>query len=204
MKIPNGYTEEQVIAIVDKIGRNLASSFTFGYYDVDDIKQQAFIEAIVVLEKEKYEEGRPLENFLYTHIRNRLINLKRNKLHRNDPPCGDCHEGRPCQDDGNYCEVYDKWIKTNSSKANLMRPLDIQNISDEHEKRTHDDSHSEEEVEIKELKDVINKKLPVEYRAVYLQMQAGVPVSKAKRLEVENIVREILSGVLPNVDGEEE
>lgn len=204
MKIPAGYTEEQVLEVIEKIVNALAPSFAFGYFDIEDMKQEARYEAIKVMGEGKFDETRRLENFLYTHIRNRLTNLRRNKLKRNDPPCIDCHEGRYCSGTKNYCRAYSEWLKRNSTKANLVRPLDIDNISDEHEKHTRKESHIEEDLEIIELKAIIDEKLPVEYRATYLKMQAGVSVPKAKREQIEKIVKEILKGVLPNVDGEDD
>lgn len=204
MKVPAGYTEAEVLASIEKIVNSLAPSFTFGYFDVEDIKQEGRFEALKVLEEEKFDETRKLDNFLYTHIRNRYINLRRNKFKRSDPPCIKCHEGRPCGEDNDFCQAYAEWFKRNSAKANIARPLDIDHISDENEKHTREESEVHEQVEVEELKRIIDERLPVEYRAIYLQMQSGVVVPKVKRLQVEKLVREIVGGVLPNIETEEE
>lgn len=197
MKIPPGYTEERVLQAIEKAADILAPSFVFGSYDVDDIRQQCFLFAFEVLEKEKFDPGRPLENFIYTHLRNQLINFRRNKFRRNDPPCGSCHSGVPCpKAEGEHCRKYRAWLRLNNAKANISSPLALDNVCDEKERRTRVESSSEQDVEIDELIKLVDSQLPVELRATYLQMRAGVSVPKPKRLQVERAVTEILKGTI--------
>lgn len=197
MKIPTNMTEAQVLCAIKRVVNILSTSFKFGYYDVEDIRQEATIFGIQGMEK--YDESRPLENFLYTHIRNRLINFKRDKFRRNDPPCPSCHNaiaGATNHPDKQYCEKYTCWRKRNMSKQNIMNPLDISNISDEKESRTRMPSSVVEDVERSELLKEIDRELPVELRSTYLQMRDGASVPKPKRLEVERAVMMILKGEL--------
>ena len=76
LHIPSNMTEEEVIETIERVATRLCRKFRFGYHEVDDIKQQASLFAWEGLEK--YDEKRPLENFLWTHVRNRLYNFKRN------------------------------------------------------------------------------------------------------------------------------
>ena len=66
MKIPRGMTEEQVIATINKVAARYAHKFKFGYYEAEDIKQEAFIIAMEALDR--YDETRPLENFLALRV----------------------------------------------------------------------------------------------------------------------------------------
>jgi DNA-directed RNA polymerase specialized sigma24 family protein len=77
MKIPKGMTEKEVLEIINKVASRYAHKFRFGYFEADDIRQEAVIIAMEALER--YEEGRPLENFLAVHVKNRLNNFKRDK-----------------------------------------------------------------------------------------------------------------------------
>jgi hypothetical protein len=70
--------------------------------------------------------------------------------------------------------------------------LDITNICDGDEPTTREESTVLEDIEQRELLSLIDIKLPVELRQVYLQMQAGESVPKAKRLEVEKAVLDII------------
>jgi DNA-directed RNA polymerase specialized sigma24 family protein len=196
MKIPPGKTEAEVLAAIEKAVNILAPSFVFGYYDVEDIKQHGRMKALELLEEDKYDPSLPLENFLYTHIRNRFINLRRDKLRRNDPPCRLCHSGSPCGDDGDHCPKYASWLTRNQAKANIMRPLDLNHISDERENRTRTRATAAQEVEIDELVQRIREELPVELQATFLMMRDGVSIPKAKRVQVENAVKEILRGTI--------
>ena len=110
MKIPKGMTEEKVLEVIDKIADRYAYKFRFGYFEADDIRQEAKIIAMDALDR--YEEGRPLENFLAVHVKNRLNNFKRDKYYRQT------------KIDSNTQE------KHNNSKRHLMEPLDINNIRD--------------------------------------------------------------------------
>jgi DNA-directed RNA polymerase specialized sigma24 family protein len=180
MTIPPGHTEQSVLDAIERSVAILAPSFVFGPYDIDDVRQQARLYALEAIEGGKYDPSRPLENFIYTHCRNRLINLKRDKLHRTDVPCRRCHEGDFCTADG-VCKVYSEWRARNSAKANLMRPVALDRVADEKERRTRTDSTAEGDVQAAELKRLIDEKLPVELRADYLKMLGGVSIPPARR-----------------------
>ena len=64
IKWPSNISQEDVLKIIERIVNRLSSKFKFGYYDIDDIKQEARIEALNGLAH--YDEKRPLENFLDT------------------------------------------------------------------------------------------------------------------------------------------
>jgi len=197
-QVPPGKTEKDVLESIEKAVRILAPTFVFGYYSLEDIQQEARIMGLEAMEG--YDNVRPLDNFVYTHIRNRLCNLIRNKLRRNDPPCKKCHSGTACQADGAYCNKYASWLQRNSAKANLMSPRDIEHLSEEQESKARTESSVEQDAEQAELIRLVDEKLPIELRSVYLQMKAGVSVPKSKRRLVIQAVQDILKG---DIDVEE-
>jgi DNA-directed RNA polymerase specialized sigma24 family protein len=203
MTIPPGHTEQSVLDAIERSVAILAPSFVFGPYDIDDVRQQARLYALEAIEGGKYDPSRPLENFIYTHCRNRLINLKRDKLHRTDVPCRRCHEGDFCTSDG-VCKVYSEWRARNSAKANLMRPVALDRVADEKERRTRTDSTAEGDVQAAELKRLIDEKLPVELRADYLKMLGGVSIPPPRRKVVEAAVKDILRGELEWPENEDD
>jgi len=75
MKIPKNMSEEQVLSSIDAIVNRIAHKYTFYGYDVEDIKQEAFIICLDALNR--YDEKRPLENFLSVNLSNRLKNFIR-------------------------------------------------------------------------------------------------------------------------------
>jgi DNA-directed RNA polymerase specialized sigma24 family protein len=194
MKMPSNMTEKEVVDVIAKVSSSLAKKFKFGYFGIDDMRQQATLFALQGMEK--YDENRPLENFLYRHVKNRLINFKRDKLRRSDAPCLDCHnaiDGHTKHPDGAYCDKYISWQRRNTSKQNIMNAVDITNINDENESRTRIESSVVEDVANAELLKLIGQKLPLELRATYLQMQADatkVPINK--RREVQRVILQIL------------
>jgi len=181
------YTVEEIIEIIDKIVIVLGKGFSFGYFDIDDIKQEARIFGLEAMAR--YDESRPLENFLYSHIKNRLINFKRDKFHRSDPPCKICHE-QGHHGDGEYCNKYKAWKKRNSSKQNLMRPYDISNVSDSSIEK---ESSIFNDAATREMLEIIDERLPVELRQAYLQLRSGVSISKTKKKQLEIHIKDILA-----------
>lgn len=75
MKIPSNMTEQEVIDQINKVIDRISPKYTFYGYDVNDIKQESFIICIDALDR--YDEKRPLENFLSVHLSNRLKNFVR-------------------------------------------------------------------------------------------------------------------------------
>ena len=109
MRIPSGMTEEQVINTVD------------------DIKQEAFIICIEALNR--YEEGRPLENFLSVNLSNRLKTFMRDNYFT-----GSSNEKRkkvfqPAQLDYEDHIIDDKGLFSNSYDGLDMKEM-INTVSD--------------------------------------------------------------------------
>ena len=190
MIYPHGLTEEEVMAAMNKAVALLAQTFSFGYFDSDDIRQEAYIFGLESLPR--YDPSRPLENFLYSHMKNSLINFKRDKYHRTDPPCKICaeHGKHP---DGSICQKYLTWKKRNASKQNLMRPQDIQTADDSNKSMKMNQSVVDD-ANILECLELIDLNLDVELRSTYIRMRNGEPVPKTKRIKVEDAIKEILSG----------
>jgi hypothetical protein len=195
VEIPNGMTLEDVTKSIEKSANILCPKFAFGYYDEDDLRQECFIWTIELLSKGRYDPTQSLDSYIYSHLFRRLINLKRNVFHRNDPPCKLCHANEPCMGRGQFCKKYLKWKKRNSNKANLIKPLDITNVADEHEQTTRTNSTVEYDAFTKEIVDIIDRDLPVEMRMPFLQMKAGVSVPKNVRTEVEDFIKGIMKEV---------
>ena len=72
-------TKEQVIQQIKTVVDRIAPRYTFNGYDVDDIKQEAFIICMDALDR--YDPSRPLENFLSVHLSNRLKNFVRDNFY---------------------------------------------------------------------------------------------------------------------------
>ncbi len=82
MKIPSNMTEESVINTIMLVVNRTAAKYTFYGYELDDIKQEAFIICMDALNR--YDNKRPLENFLAVHLSNRLKNFVRDNHYMKD------------------------------------------------------------------------------------------------------------------------
>lgn len=200
MFVPDGLTEAKVVAAIEHVARVLAHNYVFGYFDLDDVRQEAArfaVEALPRYDPGGFDDGgeprRRLENFLFSHVKNRLINLVRDKYHRNDPPCGLCHTGRQAEHpDGRVCDRYRAWKARQGAKANLARPLDIGGVADECEPALREESAVEAEAHLDEAVARIDAALPPELRADYLRMRAGERLPRGRRAKVVEAVRGIL------------
>jgi len=67
---------EIILKVIDRI----APKYPFGFYDLDDIKQESYIICLAALPK--YDNSRPFENFISRHLSNKLKTLVRDKYHR--------------------------------------------------------------------------------------------------------------------------
>lgn len=82
MRVPKNMTYDQVVKQIQVVVDRIAPKYTFGTYGVDDIKQEAFIICMDALDR--YDQKRPLENFLSVHLSNRLKNFVRDNYYTKD------------------------------------------------------------------------------------------------------------------------
>lgn len=167
MKLPTNMTEAEVVQTILEVTKRLSSSFTFAYFDKEDIEQEAFLMGMEALDR--YDEARPLENFLFIHIKNRLKNFKRDKYYRYD-------EG--------------KAQKIQQNKKNLLDPLNIDVLPLSYR------DNKDEQRDIEEIYNIIDRNLPNTMRNDYLRIKSGVQVNKNKRIEVIEEIQRILEEVL--------
>lgn len=183
--IPASMTEDAVMKVIDNVANRLARRFKFGYHDVDDMKQQARMFAWEGLDG--YIDGLPLENYLWTHVRNRLFNFKRDKYERPGNPCDNC----TIEDCGGDCKVYRKWLAHNKSKKNLMNPIDIENVVDDKENNMRDYG-DEDTLDYCELLNRIRNEMPIPLYKIFVRLQHGGKVSKVQKIKVQVEVDRIM------------
>ena len=199
-QLPNGVSEEEFLIVLDNISKRLGHKFKFGYHDFDDMKQQAAIFAIEGLEK--YDNSRPLENFLWTHVRNRLFNYKRNNYQRPDKPCLTCPlydkfckqslSGCTKYENKDDCELYAGWIARNDTKKNIMVPQSIDNTIETAKKhhKIQDPSFIHANKEIIEFLDIHITK--PEYRETYLKLKNGSKINKPSLDKLKTHISELM------------
>jgi DNA-directed RNA polymerase specialized sigma24 family protein len=197
MKIPEGMTEGEVLATIDRVVNVLAPTFKFGFYDAEDIAQEGRLIALDRLEHYDPSRGCSLYSFLHTCVRNRLINLKRDKLSRNISPCAscDCFDDKSCIDfdDHTECERWKKWYAINTSKRNLVEPFDASDIRNETE-MAEDSQDFVDALTKKDIVVLIDRYLPVALRGDYLRWKEGSKLPKHRKIkvieEITNIVKQ--------------
>jgi hypothetical protein len=116
----------------------------------------------------RYDSARPLENFLYTHISNRLKNFKRDNYFRPNS------EGEP--------------EKVQQSKKNI---LDAGSLN---EGAIYFEPDLDDYLDSREAVEKVRAALPASYRKDYLKLCAGVRVSAHRKQEIYSLIKEILDG----------
>lgn len=191
----SGVTEKEFLTVLDNISKRLAHKFKFAYHNFDDMKQQAAIFALEGLEK--YDQSRPLENFLWTHVRNRLFNFKRNNYQRPDKPCLKCEfYDKACMNSSNECtkysdkqscSLYASWSKRNESKKNIVQPKYIEDQSIFAE-----GSSVTEFIQNQEVIDFLDKNIESEYREYYLKLKHGVKIPKSQLVKLQKYIFKLM------------
>ena len=200
IELPNNVTEEEFLLVLDNISKRLAYKFQFGYHSFEDMKQQAAIFALEGLEK--YDNKRPLENFLWTHVRNRLFNYKRDNYQRPDKPCLGCKfYDQHCKASTNQClefankddcEEYSAWYSRNTRKKNIMKPVGMEDVS-ENAQINHSSYSISDIVANEQLISLLDKSIPAQYRETYLRLKHGEKVYKTDLVKLMKIIKTILS-----------
>jgi DNA-directed RNA polymerase specialized sigma24 family protein len=190
-------TEEEVLAVIQQVARRLARKFTFGYHSEADIRQQACLFAVEGLDN--YDEVRPLENFLWTHVRNRLYNYKRNNYERPDKPCFNCELYNPTLDhtctgyhDQMECSLFRGWFSRNSSKRNLMSTIDLQSVHDENEDNMKTGDLTSDTAMMNEFHKLLEDHLPVEFREDFIRLKHNLRLPKVRRERLIVQLKQIL------------
>jgi len=161
MKIPSEMTEQQVMDQITIVCNRISPKYTFYGYTNEDIWQEAFIICVEALNR--YDEARPLENFLSVNLSNRLKTFMRDNYFI-----------------GN----------SNDSRKKLARPsqLDYEDkiIDSDTEKQQY------EELDFKNMTEAIDKYIPASIRMDYLKIINDIYITKQRKEEVLRIIRGIL------------
>lgn len=181
--------EEAILEVVCRVAKNMSRSSKFGYYTDQDMEQEGVVEALQVLNKDVYDAGRPLENFLHVHLHHRLKNLKRRLFFRSEPPCSCCDAfGSP----SDPCPKWLSWRRRNAVKQNLMWFLDVSAVSDEGEPNMSRPPAGDAD----EVLAMLDRELPGAVRPDYLRLRAGLSIPQARREKVQDAVLELIPDLL--------
>lgn len=163
MKIPSGMTEEEVTKQIMVVVNRIAAKYTFYGYEVGDMKSEAFIICIEALER--YDESRPLENFLSVNLSNRLKNFVRD----------------------NYFTKLEAL-----TKGQVIRPaqLEYEHTICQELNDTEDENYTK--LDYKNMAEIISKNIDPSLRMDYLKMINEVYISRNKRKEVMGAIYNIL------------
>ena len=162
MKVPKGMTEQQVVDQINIVCNRIAPRYTFYGYTVDDIKQESFIICMEALNR--YDQKRPLENFLSVNLSNRLKNFVRDNHFVGDD---------------------------NPERQRVVQPaqLDFEDsIIDEEGKF----ATSYDDIEEQNMVNIIDQYLPASMRMDYLKILNDIYITKQRKDEILDTINLLL------------
>lgn len=167
-------SDKEIMEAVESACSRLAYKFRFGYHEIDDMKQEAYVFTLNAISGGKWDEKRPLKNFIYVHIHNRFYNFKRKHYQRLAAPCEKCplNAYKPEEDkclayeNKEDCKWYAAWIRRNESKKSLMHAVEMTPIA-------HPSIPEGLDVDNTDLLNWIEKRLPPEFQKTWRQARSG-------------------------------
>lgn len=183
--------------LITKIRRQMA----FGYFEGEDIAQEARILALQAWRDGAYDRSRPPTPFLRAHFHNKLGHLYRAKCQRNDPPCRACHAGTPCPAAGvaAACRPYAAWRALNDAKKGLLSPAGYDEAVLACPDAGTRPPEQEDAAAAAELAALLDARLPAALRTDYLRMRAGRPVARHRREKIRETILIIIRDHAPSL-----
>ena len=185
-KLPK-LTQNQIDVIME-VADLLSSRYRFGYYTKEDIQQEAFIIGAQAIPQYDENKGTSLKTFLYTHISNRLKNLKRDRF------CCPVQFCKKCEELETLCPTCENKLRQNAIKRNIINTVDIDTIANvDKESAMFEYIDPTIIMERDEVLRLIDRLLPISMREDYLRMtKDDVRVSKRRRTQIYDKIQEIL------------
>jgi DNA-directed RNA polymerase specialized sigma24 family protein len=177
--------DEKTLKIIKRVCHRLAEKFTFGFYDPEDIEQEAFIMALAALPRFNPEIS-CLETFLHVDVCNKLKTFKRDHFQRTDFTCSYCGRQDPT------CEHCQRREWRHAAKKHLMEPIDIDHVNGDTERNMYINTDFLADIELSEIISLINMNLDIALREDYLKMLEGITIPKVKRQVIEAAIFSIL------------
>lgn len=199
MKLPKPLTEEEFLKILNQVTKKLILKFRFPGYTKEDLYQECFIMALDGIKN--WDKQRPLSNFLYIHLKNRLCNFKRKYYIRIEKPCEQCPFNAfvfpdKCKKykDLMKCHLYYRWYQRNITRRNLAHFLEYSQViyNNKHTEKNMEYEDNLDVIDYKEIFHLLDRELPVNLRKLYLIVKNGGKISKKNEQKLRLSIRDIL------------
>lgn len=174
----------EVDRLLVEVSTKISRKNAFGYYLPEDMVQEGYIEAVLMLERDKYDFERPLTNFLFVHVQRRLTNLKRHSFFRNEAPCKCCNRFDPPPEP---CIRWRRWHSNNVERQKVLSPSSLSDDSS----FTSSEPPPEANLDFEELNQYILSHLPVELHHEFTLFKLG-DLGRAKTKAMRSMLQDLL------------
>lgn len=159
----NNITEE-ILSIILRVVDIQAGKYKIIGCDIDDIKQEAFIICMEALPR--WDNERPLENFLAVNLSNRLKSLVRDKYKLQ----------------GRFADITKR----------VLGAVDIDSVNWDMEKSLTSTDDVYENVELRDIEATIDRYLPISLRKDYLRMKAGIKIHRGRAKKIRDFIQALI------------
>ena len=177
MPIPDSLMKE-ASPIIEKIANSRKNKHKFSYYRAEDIHQEIWALCLDALERYNPSFGK-LENYLNSHVSNRIKNLKRDRYFR--PEVNEVNKHRT------------------QTRINLVNAIPIDDISNEENLNFISSASPEndpfEELKCENLREFIIDKLPVYLVEPFNKLVSGQKIKGCHLKEIRFIVSKIMDEI---------
>lgn len=198
LKIETDLSPEQSgVFIINYVLDHLAPKYRFGYNTTEDMVQYGWEFASALMGGSGYDGNRPLENYVYTHVKRRFLNLQRDRFFRNQPPCIKCplyNKVLPSMCEGfaerSDCDKFRAWESSASDRKSLAgdhKYIDYDCVDGRTSQPVDGASYNELAARVESL-------LPENLYTPYVRLRDGGDVSESDRAEVLAFVTGVLYG----------
>lgn len=198
--VASGVTESH-FQLIERISSTKASQYQkIGFYDFDDLKQEARIKCWSIIDRYNPERGTNIFVFLSTSVDNRFRDIRRSVLYKHNKPCNRCpfwdanaavsglHD---CVIYKNKmdCSKYSKHERYVKAKLSSNNPMDIlhQNLSD---------TFFDNNCSLFELIDLIENRLPTSLISSFTKFKKHNFDSKSLKPKERKVLFDILRKII--------
>lgn len=194
--------KEKVVEIVEEFSGYLGQVYKFGFYELEDMKQEAILRCLEAVNNKNYDNTKSLKQYLFMVTKNHFKNLLRKYRQKNEPPCLTCPFFDPgmktsvnqCNKFLNKedCKEFSDFKQKCATRESILSPCDIHNLSDEEKERLVINIDTLDTIADTELYIYIDKHLNPSMRSDFLRLLSGINIREDNKKTIQREIALII------------
>lgn len=194
--------KDKVVEIVEEFSGYLGQIYKFGFYELEDMKQEAVLRCLEALNNNNYDETKSLKQYLFMVVKNHFKNLLRKYRQKNEPPCLTCpffdaamkSSDNQCTKfiNKNDCKEFSEFQKKCSVRESILSPHDIGSLSEIEKEQLTVEYDILENMADTELYLYIDEHLKPYLRSDFLRLLSGINIKEENKKIIQREVALII------------